>query len=323
MPAYTVRDLVDQVRSKLDEQNTSGVDDVIDILPALNRGQEAAAFVLATHYPEPLLAQTTFILTSAQEYDMPDDCFDDRIQKLEVQDGGANGVYREVRRRSYRDLTGHDGQAQAGVIEYYMIVGRKIRVVPPPGSSPGTVRMWYLRQPARLVLPQGRVTRVVAASDYVVVDTLGTDLSTDSDSLASYISIIDPATGLSRGSGQVSSTSTGGRIQFRSTPARSSVSGITIAGGLPVGTAPDDQVALVPGTSVAPFGTTVTNYLIEYATAEMRFRGESQLATAQEQLLEAFERRVQQTWVRRESTLRIRRRSSTWANLPYRWRGMS
>ena len=45
-----VNDLIDEVRSMLDEDNRTSVSDTADILPALNRAQNYAANILSRHY---------------------------------------------------------------------------------------------------------------------------------------------------------------------------------------------------------------------------------------------------------------------------------
>lgn len=42
-----VDDVIDSVRSQLDEENSSNLDDVRDILPALNRAQKKNDFIVS------------------------------------------------------------------------------------------------------------------------------------------------------------------------------------------------------------------------------------------------------------------------------------
>ena len=80
----TVQDLVDQVRNQVDEQDQDAVSLEGDILPVLNRAQDYAYNILARKYQEPLLTYTQLTLTSGQEYDIPEDAFEDRIEKIEI-----------------------------------------------------------------------------------------------------------------------------------------------------------------------------------------------------------------------------------------------
>jgi hypothetical protein len=78
----TVTDLVDQVRSLMDEENTVTISSS-EILQALNRAQDYATDLLSRHYPDPLLARsTTTTVAGQQAYEMPEDIFEDKLQKI-------------------------------------------------------------------------------------------------------------------------------------------------------------------------------------------------------------------------------------------------
>ena len=170
----TVDDLVDQVRSQIDEDNIDSIDTDVDILPALNRAQDFAFNILARHYEEPLLSTTTLeLFAGTSEYPMPENAFEDRLEKVEISIGGSQF---EVQRISFRDLSFYETSLQVNVPYYYTVVGRKIRFVPEPTGT-YNARIWYLREPVELGLTQGRITRVEADSNYVVVDAPGSALT--------------------------------------------------------------------------------------------------------------------------------------------------
>ena len=83
--SITVDDLIDQVRSLLDEDNIESVSDSADIIPALNRAQDYASNILARHYEAPLLKKVEITTVSGQEeYFIPEDAMEERIERVEV-----------------------------------------------------------------------------------------------------------------------------------------------------------------------------------------------------------------------------------------------
>jgi hypothetical protein len=261
----------------------------------------------------------TLSLTSAdQEYDIPEDVFEDRIEKIEIMiPGGTGGTYREVQRISYRDITNYETPGRAAVPYYYTVYGRKMRFVPGP-TGQYTARMWYLRNPEKLIEPQGRVTIINNAGNYVILDQAGTDLTTESDQLASFVNIIDGQTGIIKGSLQIANI-VSGKVTFRTTPLRTSVLNKAITGDLSsVEVEKDDYISLIEGTCVPYFGKPVTNFLIQFTVAEItrKLGGESD---KEEAVLEKFEKQISRTWAGREETLRIKKRSRIWNNQSSRW----
>lgn len=314
---YTVADLVSQVRSTVDELNQDSVDTEADILPALNRAQDFAFDVLARFYPEPLLVHATVPTVGAQaEYDIPEDCFEDRLLKVEVQVSNLN-TFREVQRASYRDISDYETTSSSNVPYYYAVVGRKYRLVPAPsGTYP--LRIWYLKTPEALLLPQGRVTTISTGSNYCVVDEVGSDLTTESDQLNSYVNWIDGQTGAVKGTLQIQSI-TDNRVTFRTAPTRTTVLNRTIETSLAnLDTSQDDYLATVKGTCVPQYSQPTSNFLVQYATAEMQRKLGSELAVTEQNILEKFEQQIQRTWVGREEQLRIKKRSPAYGSFTSR-----
>lgn len=318
----TLEDLISQVRSQIDEENQDTVSDASDILPSLNRAQDYAMSILARHYEEPLLAHVQYSLVGKQsEYTLPDDIFEDRLEKVEV---SIRNTQYEVKRASYRDLTQFETSSTANIPYYYAVVGDKFRLVPAPtGTFP--LRIWYLRAPEKLVKPQGRITKINAASNYLVVDSVGADITTVSDDLNSYVNVIDGRTGRVKASFQVKSVS-GNRITFKSTPTSPTRLGRTISTDMTMLTDPhadastvdntvtidqDDYLCNIRGSCVVTFARPVTNFYIQYAVAEMsRKLGGS--ADMEERVLKKFEDQVEHTWAGREQKTRVSKRSRHW-----------
>ena len=188
----TTDDLVSDVRSMLDEENRDSVDTAEDILPALNRAQDFAANILARQYDAPLLANQTITTNNGQrEYDIPDDAFEQRIEKVEVE---VNNLFYPVTRIDFRHISLYETQGSTSIPYYYTVIGNKFRILP---TSNGTfrLRIWYLKDPRPLVTQQGRITLVNETDQYVLVDSTGADLTTEQDQLNSYANLVDGQSG--------------------------------------------------------------------------------------------------------------------------------
>lgn len=310
---YTVQNLVDEVRAQLDEANRDSVSTEEDILPSLNRAQDYAFDILARRYPEPLLRPAALTLVGGTaDYDIPEDVFEDRVLKLDIEipNGAGRNTYREVQQISYRDLATYESSSLSASPYYFAVFGRTIRFVPTP-SGAYSARLWSLRNPEKLMIPQGRITRVNTGSNYVIVDTAGSSLTTESDQLGSYVNIIDGQTGEVKGSFQIATLSDN-RLTFRTVPTRATVLNRTILGSIAsLEIAEDDYVSPVDGTCVPYYGRPISNFLVQFSVAEItRSLGGS--ADMEERVLEKFEKQVERTWAGRETTLRIRKRSQSW-----------
>lgn len=311
----TVSDLIASVRSQLDESNQDDVDDTLDILKSANRAQDYACDILARFYPEPLLTHIPVTLTASEpEYDCPEDAFEDRIVKVEIT---VAGTQREVTRISYQDISNYESSSTAAIPAYYCLVGRKYRLVPTPTAA-YPVRLWYLKQADKLVKPQGRIQIVNVASNYVLLDTIGDDLTTTSDNLESYVNVIDGQTGLIKKSLQILSI-TGSRITFRATPLRTTVLGRTIASSfLTTDIEKDDYLCLIQGTCVVqPLGANITNFIIQYTVNEINRKLGGDVLPEKD-MLEMLETQVQRSYVGREPDMRIKKTSRIWGPA-YRW----
>jgi hypothetical protein len=309
---YTVENLVEEVRQQLDELNRDSVSTEADILPTLNRASDFASDILTRKYPEPLLKYLTLDLEAGvSEYNIPEDVFEDRILKLEttVPVGVNRANYIEIQRISYRDITNYESATISSFPLYYCVIGRKIRIVPQPSGS-YDARMWVIRNPEKLVMPQGRVTLINAIGNYMVVDQASGDLTTQSDQLASYVNVIDGQTGEIKGSLQIQSI-VNNKITFRTVPARSSVFNRDISILEDIQIQEDDYICAIDGICVPYFGRPTSNFLIQYAVAEIT-RKLGGAAETEENVLKKFEQQIERTWAGRQQDLRIKKKSNVW-----------
>lgn len=303
----TTTDLIEEVRSLLDESNRANVSDELDILPALNRAQDVAANILARHYEAPLLAYKSLQLTQGQsEYDIPEDAFEQRIEKCEVY---ITSVYYPVKRIDYRDITLYETPTRTNVPYYYAVIGTKFRLLPTP-TAVYPLRIWYLKDPEVLVAPQGRITVLNTANNYVVVDQVGTDLTSAMDDLNSFVNIIDGQSGAIKGTLQIQSIA-GNKITFKTVPSRSTVLNKTISTSLPATIEQDDFLCTIHGSCIPVFKKPFSNYLIQFAVAEIQ-RKLGGPADIELKVRDELEKLVERSWVGRENYLRVQKRNRNW-----------
>lgn len=330
----TVDDLIDEVRSMLDEDNRVSVSDTADILPALNRAQNYAANILSRHYESPMLRWKTVTPVSGQEeYAIPENAFEQRIESIEVK---VNNSFEKIKRLDYRDISRFETpEITTNVPYYYAVVNGNYRLIPTP-SAAYPLRIWYLEEPAQLVQSQGRINIINTANNYVIVDSIGSDLTTEADNLKSYVNIIDAQTGRRKASYQIQNIS-GNKITFKTSPTRSTVLNTQIDTsmvsanllvntdtdneGPDVSIEADDFVCVVRGSCVPFFKKPFSNFLVQYAIAEIR-RKLGGPAEQERQVLQDLEQQVERSWVGREQSLRVTRSNSTWNSFSRRFYGI-
>lgn len=305
----TVDDLVRETRAQVDETNkrTKSDQDIVDVL---NRGQRIVTSILARRYPEPLLKEKALSLVAGTtDYTLPEDSFENRVLYLSTQT--APGYKVEVRQRSYLDLERFTQSGLSSMPSAWAVIGRRLRILPAPSSAmTGTIT--YVRRPPKLVLGQGRVTKV--GSDYLIVDEQGDALSSSADDLASYISVVNWETGEVRASFQIQSV-TGNKITLVPTPSRSEVRGATISGASALATSlveEDDFICLAEGSCISYFQDSMSTFLVAYAASQLRLslEGQNQLEAA----VEAYAKEaIEHQALGRQGTSQVRFTSSIWS----------
>ena len=160
-------------------------------------------------------------------------------------------------------------------------------------------------------MPQGRVTLLNTAQNYLIVDSIGADLTTQSDQLNSYVNIINGQTGEIRVTLQIQSISDN-KVTFRTAPSRATVLGKTVSGTLVAsGLEADDYICVSSGICVPYYGKPTSNFLIQFSVAEIvrKLGGQSQ---DEENILKKFEEQIEKTWVGRQVDLRVKKKSNNW-----------
>ena len=314
---YTVADIAESVRARIDEMNRDSIDTERDIVPALNRALEYATDVYARVYPDPYIASVTVPLAANQtEYDIPEDVYEDRLVKVDLYIPSSG--YAEITRVSYKDLANYQANALTSDPYYYAITGRKIVVVPTPSSTTNSIRLWYVKNPEQLVLPQGRITLVNDTNQYVVLNDIGESLTAETDELNSYINIINFRTGEIRGTFQIARIEDA-RVYIRTNPSQDRILGRDINISLAdLSISREDYVCLSTGTCVPYLASPTSNFIIQYAIAELS-RQLGVNSVEEEQVLAKFEKQVQNTWAGREPTTRIAKRNPAYGTPIRRW----
>lgn len=314
MSRLLVDDLVSDVRSLLDEDNTVSVNDERDILPALNRAQLSVVNILTRKYNDPFVAHTTLQpLSGVSEYPIPEDAFEERLEKVEI---NRLGLFYEVKRIDFRDISAYENNSQTNIPYYYCIVADKIRLVPQPtGTYP--LRLWYIKAPDSLVKSQGRVTLINASSNYLVVDNVGETLTTNMDELNSYINVVDGQSGVVKQTLQIQSIQ-GNKIYTKTSPTRSSVLNKTVSTAIDASVEQDDLVCVVSGSCVPRFRHAVSNYLVQFAVADLvrKLGGSTEV---EEKVKADFEKFVEKQDHGRETSTRVRKVNRNWSIISRRF----
>ena len=313
MATMNVQELVDQVRSQLSEFNSADITDQ-HVLDALNRAQKAATRITARRLDTIFLATAELTTIGGQrEYDMPDDTFGRRIEKVEIFQGS---IAWRVKRLSYKDRDSFITSSTVTRPYYYDVIGSQIRFYPKPSAGQRIV-LHYSRTPDTMLIPQGQINKIDTANNYIIVDNIGPDITTESDTRESYINFIDYITGDVKGSMQVAFTDAGiGQIKFKSSGiTRSPVLGKTISTTIPADVTEDDYVCLVSGTAVPQLPDAYTDYLIQHAVVALKRR--TREPTEDEYTaLKDIEGELKKMMQGREQYMRIRKTSSHWSRSP-------
>lgn len=316
--SITTRGLIEAVRSLIDEANEAEIDDVLDILPSINRGLDDAADILSRKYPDALIRSKEIDISEGVNglFQMPNDAFQERLEKVETK---LNSYYHEIKRIDYRDITLYDTPQSVATPYYYTVIGQDFKLVPPP-TAIQSLRIWYIPEVGPLVPEFGRITHFTPAAStldglaYVrLTDMQDVDeLSTDRTSLAAFVNVIDGRTGKIKATLQIVKI-VNSQLFFANSPDRASVEGRTVVSDIPTNIAIDDYICPVEGTCIPPMRSPLTNFLIAYASAEIKavkLEGDPGVVL---QHLSKFEERVEKTWARREQSLRVGKSSKVWS----------
>lgn len=305
----TTKDLVQDVRSLLDEDNTAALSDLRDIVPALNRGLNKAYSVLARHYPEPLLTSITVpIEVGKTTYEIPEDAFEDRVEKIEIIQQNS---YYPIKQVAFRDLAPYETSGATNIPAVWASIGRTYQIAPATTTA-SSARVWYLKEPPSLGVEQGRITLINKQENYLVLDQAGESLSSSIDENTSFVSIIDKDTGVVKSSHQISNI-IGNRLVLATSPNpnKTKVYGETISGVIAEAAEVDDYICFAGQSCISPLRNPLANYVTQFAVAELvrKLGGEADM---EQRVLKDMEKDVERQWAGRESTIRVKANSLYW-----------
>jgi len=312
----TVGQLVQEIRDQADEQNRSSRDDD-SIVRMLNRGQRFICSQIVRTYPAPLLKRKTVPLTNydtAEGIEIPKDAFEDRV--LQVSIDTPQGPTK-VEQRAYNQVNVFEHSTKQLIPECWYIRGRRILFAPPPSGTYGAL-IDYVRQPDPLVLDKGRIESINTSENSIVVDSLGDGVVSNADDLHSYINIVDPLTGVIRGTLQVQSISNGNKIVFRTSPTRATVQGRAVSSSLTsIGAEIDDFICFSSGTCVPQFNQAFTTYLLQYGVAEVQRSLGDSMITISKSIADDAQRLSESMLAGRTRTARVKNMSPIWGGRRY------
>jgi len=272
----TVDELIDLIRDDLDEANVTDVSDA-DILQKLNRAQRKGVLKIIRNYDTLFLAQEDVTTVSGtSDYNSPKDVYAGKIKKLQLVE--SDGRTRRIDRIWYRQSDRYNRSGTTTRPSKYELIGTKWRLYSTPAGEL-TIRVSYVRKPESLVKLQGRIlsSGVSSSVPYVLVNALGSDLTTASTDLNNYVNIICHRTGRVKATLQINSLVTASKqVNFKITSLpRSSVLGKTIAIALPTDIEVDDYICTVHGTCVSEIPEAYHDYLTQHAVVAIkRSKGE-------------------------------------------------
>lgn len=312
--AILVDDLISQVRDQTDEANTDDITDA-QIIKTLNRAQRHASNILARKFEDMMWTSTTVTTTGGtREYDIPSDAYGSRIELVEVASRTSTDVRYKVQRISNHKATNFITSSNTDIPTYYSIQRNKFVLYPTPQDGL-TIHVHYNKRAQDFVKQQGRITSIDTDNNYVIVDSIGSDVTTSTSGFGAYLHVIDYNTGAVKRTLQVSATdSTAKQITFKSSGlTRSTVLGHTISTSIGTDVAVDDYVCLVTGTCVPEIDEAYTDYIMQHAIVAIKRRlGEPTTEDFAE--LKELEEQLLKSWAGREQSNRVRKASKSWIN---------
>mgnify|MGYP005818252561 CR=1 FL=1 len=310
-----VDDLLSQVRSQTDEDNTEDITDA-QILQALNRGQRNASNILARRLESMMWESTEITSVSGQRnYSTPADAYGSRIEMIEV--ATSTNIRYKLQRMGNHKSTNFVTSAQTDIPTYYTQKRNEFEVYPTPKGGL-TIIVHYNKKPEDMVLQQGRISSIDTTNNYVIVDNIGSDISTTSSTsnpFGLYLNVIDYNTGNIKRSLQVSALdTTAEQITFKAAGlTRSTVLGRTIETSIGSDVAVDDYVCLVTGTCVPEVDEAYTDYILQHTVIAIKRRLGEPVVDEKEELV-ALENELSKAWAGREHSHRVRKASKSWVN---------
>ncbi len=307
-----VDSLIEQVRSQTDEANTDDITDT-EILASLNRAQRHTANIISRRFPEMLWESTTFTTVGGQRnYPIPTEVYASRVLMLEV--ASSQDVRFQIQKISNFKSTNFITSSQTDLPTHWTQKRNELELYPTPRSGK-TIHVYYFKRPEDLVVQQGRITSIDTDNNYILVDDIGSSLSTITTGFGAYVNLCDYHTGEVHRSLQISALdTTSEKITFKGSGlTRSTVLDKTISTTISTDAAVDDYVSLVTGTCIPEIDGAYTDYIIQHAVVATKRRLGEPVAEDEADLKE-MKAELMKAWESRPQSHRVRKASKAWVD---------
>jgi hypothetical protein len=313
--AFTVNDVVDEVRSLIDEYNTNQVDTTADILPSLRRAQEKAYQTLSRVYYEPIMDYVEITGVVTQEYKLPENIWEDKILRVEwIHTEGAVQRVSVCQNVPTHSLSvRQSGLTSTAAPELYTLFSRTLRFSGIPNGS-RTLRIWKLREIETPVLVLGRITNTDYTTNTVYLTEVSEDFNPEGslDNFDHYVNVIDGQTGEIRSTLQILSWDGTDTLRFKGTADRATVLNRTIAETIDsITVSADDYICHIKGSCVLYFMEVVHGFIVQYSVAELK-RKLGYAYDVDQQLIKDFEADLKRAYMGRDSKMKIRHTNPNW-----------
>ncbi len=311
----TIQDLIDELRSTIEEENDVQIQDDRDLLPIINSAHEKAFEVLSQVYSDPIMTFGTFNV-STQIWTLPENVYQEKIKAAFWVDGDDQKICDCKKSSLYTHL---DRQTSSTSITYprsYITLGRSLKFSSVPN---GRLMVFYLKEIDRLVRPIATIDSI-SGTNTILFSDLDPDYDPTAARLDSYLNIVDGQTGLIKATVQVK-TLGADSLEIKSVPERSRVHNRTISNDLTTLTDDlgqaltiegDDYLCAIKGTCVLPYLSLIKSYVKQESIATLK-RNQGFAYDVDQQLVGQFRSDMQKAAnSERDNPTTIRHRNACW-----------
>jgi len=310
----TIQNLIDELRSTIEEENSAQLKDDRDLLPIINSAHKRAFEILTQLYPEPIMTFSTYDV-STQLWTLPENLYQDKIVHMVWVDENERKIC-DCKKSSLTKFTEQQQTAYQGYPRSYVVIGRNVKFSSPPG---GKLMVFYLVDLPKLVRPLATIDEV-EGTDKLYISELDAEYDPTASRTSGYLNIVDGQTGLIKGSVQVKTLGTD-YIEIRSTPDRSKVLNRAIASdltaltddlGQSISVEADDYLCEIAGVCVIPYDSMVAAFIKQSSIATLK-RNQGYAYDVDQQLEGQFRSDMQKAAnASRDNPITIRRTNACW-----------
>lgn len=310
MRGDTLQLMADEVRSELDEENISSIEDETDILPMFNRAQTKAYEILARVYPQPVMEEVEFTFSGGERtFELPEHLLGDRL-KLAQWEGINQRRPAEIRFVSAAEFIQYRTDAQRYQPRHAKIVGRTVELSGAVAAGSGTLKVFVVNEPNPLVLPFAKILRT--SGEKLFITNIDDDYDvTDGDN--EYLNIVDGGTGTIKGTVQILTYNETDEIEIKTVPDYTTVLDRTVSGSLSnISISRDDYLCNVRGGCVLQFPNVTRNFIMSWAVAKLKRNKLGAPYSEDDKEVKKFEADLRRAYMARPQQTRIRQTNRIW-----------